>query len=283
MSEFAKIAWESRIRETGMKQESEIIIKQFHTDVIQLTNAEENGIRVFICEDKPEHAEQLEKILKKLQGEIRLTVVSYTSARNLLLEMMNPEHGPALPPDVVFLDVEMPDMDGITLGKKVRELVPECFLIFTTAYAEYAIKGYEAQAFRYLLKPMSEEMIRQVMRHIQEHLRQKKKLLIKSSDREQILSLQDVIYLSAEDKYTILYTKEGHFIDRRALSEYEEQLQMYGFYRIHRKYIVNAYYHKAIQKGRVALSTGTELPISRRRAGNYHRAILQNLEKELLK
>lgn len=260
-----------------------MIRKQFHTDVVQVMDAGEHGIRVFICEDQLEHAEQLRQILEQLQKEMRLTIDIYYSTKELLSVLTSPEQEPVFLPDVIFLDIEMPDMDGITFGKKVRELVPECFLIFATAYEEYAIKGYEAQAFRYLIKPMSVEVVRQVMRQIQENLRRKKKLLIKSSEQEQIIPLQDVIYLSAEDKYTILYTKEGHFIDRRALGDYENLLQMYGFYRIHRKYIVNSYYHKSMAKGRVALSNGAELPISRRRTGDYHREILQNLEKELLK
>ena len=72
-------------------------------------------------------------------------------------------------PDVIFLDIKMPDLDGITFGKKVRELLPDCFLIFTTAYEEYAVKGYEAQAFRYLLKPMELVVIQPLMRHIQKY------------------------------------------------------------------------------------------------------------------
>ena len=264
-----------------MKQKQEIAMKQFHTDVIQVMDAGENGIRVVICEDESAHAEQLREILEKLQSEMRLTIDIYHSAKELLTIIMDSER--EFLPDVIFLDIKMPNLDGITFGKKVRELLPDCFLIFTTAYEEYAVKGYEAQAFRYLLKPMELEVIRPLMWHIQKVLGRNKKLLIKSPDCEHILPLQDLIYLSAEDKYTILYTKEGHFIDRRALGEYEEMLQMYGFYRIHRKYIVNSYYHKSMQKGKVALSTGEELPISRRRSGDYHREILQNLEKELLK
>lgn len=264
-----------------MKEKHEITMKQFHTDKIQVMDAGENGIRVVICEDEPEHAEQLRQILEKMQGEMKLTINMYHSAKELLTIITDSEQ--AFLPDVIFLDIKMPELDGITFGKNVRELLPDCFLIFTTAYEEYAVKGYEAQAFRYLLKPMEPEVIQPLMRHVQKALGRNKKLLIKSTDCEHILPLQDLIYLSAEDKYTILYTKEGHFIDRRALNEYEEMLQMYGFYRIHRKYIVNSYYHKSMQKGRVTLSTGAELPISRRRSGDYHREILQNLEKELLK
>lgn len=255
--------------------------KHFHMDKIQFVDAGVNGIRVAICEDNQEQAEQLRQILENLQSEMKLTIKVYRSAKTLLKTLEHPK--PEFFPDVFFLDIEMPDIDGITCGKAVRKLFPNCFLIFTTAYEEYAIKGYEAQAFRYLLKPISSEGIRPVMQYIQETFRRKKKIRIQSADKEQIIDLQDLIYLSAEDKYTILYTKEEYFIDRRALNEYEELLQMYGFYRIHRKYIVNLYYHKSMQRGRIALSTGMELPISRRREADYHRKLLQDLEKELLK
>lgn len=256
--------------------------KTIHPDVIRIMDAGPKRVQVVICEDEPVHAEQLRQVLDQLQDEMRLVIELYDSTKELLAAICDPEPGRAYRPDVIFLDIRMPELDGITFGKTVRKLLPDCFLIFTTAYEEYAIEGYEAQAFRYLLKPVNIEMIQPVMQNIQKILGQNKKLLIKSAEREQVLPIQELIYLSAEDKYTILYTKEGHFVDRKTLNEYQEMLKLYGFYRIHRKYIVNSYYHKSIQKGRVILSTGTELPVSRRREKDYYAKILQNLEKELM-
>ena len=66
--------------------------------------------------------------------------------------------------EVIFMDIEMAGMDGITLGKKLKELDDEMLLIFLTNYLEYAVRGYEAKAFRYLLKPVNEQMLKSILR-----------------------------------------------------------------------------------------------------------------------
>lgn len=90
------------------------------------------------------------------------------------------------------------------------------------------------------------------------------------------------MYISAEDKYTVLYTRKHHYIERISLNEYEKLLASYGFYRTHRKYIMNLQYHKGMGEGKVYLADDSSIPISRRREKGYHKALLQQLEKELI-
>lgn len=94
--------------------------------------------------------------------------------------------------------------------------------------------------------------------------------------------LSEIIYLSSEDKYSILYTQDNHYIDRTSLNDYETLLGVYGFCRIHRKHIVNLSYHKSMGKGKIVLTDDTVLPVSRRREAAYRAALLQHLEEELL-
>ena len=109
------------------------------------------------------------------------------------------------------------------------------------------------------------------------------RMLLSLPGMEEPVRLDDIVYISAEDKYTMIYTRVGRITDRTSLAELEEMLREYGFFRIHRKYIVNMRYHREISKGRLILSGGEELPISRRRESVYREILMKKMEKDLEK
>lgn len=249
---------------------------------VKVDNAAVHSLKVMICDDEEEHIKQLYQLLMQSQDEISLHISTDTAPEKLLEKLENRvKCGEALP-DVIFCDIRMPKIDGIAFGKALRRISSDIYLVFTTAYEEYAVEGYTASAFRYLMKPVSEEAVSKVLKEIQKDMGRNKKLVIKSADEERLLSLHDIIYLSAEDKYTVLYTKDGYFVDRTSLTEYEKLLEPYGFFRIHRKYIVNLWHHKGIGNGNVLVSTGERLPISRRRTKEYYDGMFEVMGRELL-
>ena len=185
-------------------------------------------------------------------------------------------------PNFVLVDIELPDIDGIELGKKIKELYPQIVLVFITSYVEYAVKGYEAKADRYLLKPIS---LKDIEGMVQDYLKEQtkvKRLILKDKEQEHLIYIKDILYISAEDKCTILYTENNRFVDYKSLNDYEKLLSDFGFYRIHRKYLINMYHHKSQTKGFVTLSNDTVLPLSRRREVQYRENLLKMLEKDLL-
>lgn len=252
-------------------------------DAVKVVDSGADMLRIMICDDEAEHITQLQQILERLSDGIRMQKPDACTSPEALLQQLErqADKGEALP-DVIFLDIRMPELDGIAFGKEVHQITPDIYIIFTTAYEEYAVEGYAARAFRYLLKPLTEDVVRQTLKEIQRETGRKKKLLIKSADEERIIDLRDIVYLSAEDKYTILYMTDGHYLDRTSLAEYETALAPFGFYRIHRKYIVNLYHHKSIGKSCVGLTGGIRLPLSRRRETAYRTELFHGLEKELL-
>ena len=239
---------------------------------------EESLLKIAICEYEKEHIEELEKVLGNVKGNKNIQVETFLSSSLFLNTLEKREELP----DIIFLDIEMPEIDGITIGKKLQKISSDSYIIFTTAHPEYAVKGYEARAFRYILKPFSEEVISKVLFDVSQELGKNKKLMLQSDGKEHIIPLKDIIYICAEDKYTILYTKQQHYIERISLNSYEKLLSSYGFYRIHRKYIVNFFHHKGIENGRVHLTNNVRISISRRKEKEYHKELLQHLEKELI-
>lgn len=244
---------------------------------IKTNYAENKPLSIFICEDEKNQLNELVHTVKSLSVKENLITEAFLSANELLKVLETKK------PDIILVDIVMPEMDGITLAKKIREIAPDCYLIFTTAYEEYAIKGYEARAFRYLLKPITSEVLGNLLAEVKREITKGQKLLIKTVDGEHIVKLDDVIYISAEDKYSILYTANQHFVDRTSLNEYENLLEPYGFSRVHRKFIVNRIYHKSMGKGTITLSNGVEIAISRRKEKEYRDILFKNMAGEVIK
>ncbi len=106
--------------------------------------------------------------------------------------------------------------------------------------------------------------------------------MIKSGEGEILLPVRDIIYISAEDKYTIVYTQNNYYITDESLKYYEGKLVPLGFFRIHRKYLINMYYHKSVSGNKLLLSHGIELPLSRRRNEAYKRKLFHFMKDDLV-
>lgn len=239
-----------------------------------------NEYHIHICDDIQQHALELKENILKCRDAFPSSVTMSFSSEELLSYLQRAP-GENIP-DIIFMDIQMPENDGITLGKIIKELCPDTYLVFTTAYAEYAIKGYEAAAFRYLLKPVSTDTLDELFKDIKADEYKIKKIFIKGRKNSAYVSLQDILYICAEDKYAIVYTKRGHFISDMSLNKYEEHLKDYGFYRIHRKCLINIFHHQGIIGNRVEMSDGTLLPISKSKTSAYKAYVFTMMHKNLV-
>ena len=150
--------------------------------------------------------------------------------------------------DVVFLDINMPDKNGINLGKIISKIYPEVKIIFITAYKDYAVDAFEVKAFDYLLKPYSEERIRNLLKslvstksvdNILNRNTSLKKITINMDEKIYVLSLTDVDYIEANEKETLIFANKKRYVSKIKISKWEEMLEGYNFYRCHRSYIIN--------------------------------------------
>lgn len=162
-----------------------------------------------------------------------------------------------LKPDLVFLDIQMPDLTGFEVLEKIHT-TPN--IIFTTAYEQYALKAFETFSIDYLLKPIKEERLRQSMEKLrkfgrinqsidvaglQDIIRQIQvpqkatALPIKTGDRITLLRFENICFLEAQDKYVYVYTLDGQkWLTDQSLTALTEKLPV-QFYRIQKSYIIN--------------------------------------------
>ncbi|MGV3632117.1 MAG: LytR/AlgR family response regulator transcription factor [Bacteroidota bacterium] len=188
-----------------------------------------------------------------------------------------------LKPDVVFLDVQMPKLNGFELLELLSHF-PK--VIFTTAYDEYALKAFESNAVDYLLKPFSEERFNQALTKLKNGVQppensisqlsgftpkyeeESTRIVVKNGSEIQILPTRDIDFIEAYDDYVKIYTGEKYHLKKKTLSYYEPVLAPANFLRIHRSFILNLAKITRIESFEknsylAILSSGMRVPISR--------------------
>lgn len=231
-------------------------------------------MRIAVCDDEEKFQIPIRDMILKFYNSLDVVVDTFSDGRKLL------ERYDANPYDVLFLDIEMPAMDGITLAKKLRERSENVFLVFLTGHVEYALEGYEVNALRYLTKPVKEDKLREVLKHVMEKSTCKHQLMLKSDGEDLRLNVSDIQYFEAQNQYVMVYTTQSSHLVRANLGDFEEQLKNDGFFRIHRSYLISLAKVKKIVKSDVIMEGGAGLPISRNNIKPLKDALYSFVEKE---
>jgi two-component system, LytTR family, response regulator len=195
-----------------------------------------------------------------------------------------------LQPDLVLLDIDLPDQTGL---KMLEDLDTYDFdVIFITAHEKYALDAHQFESSGYLVKPVSKTLLENALKrvkskkqkiHFGEQLRQfqkqlrlpdlPQKIAVASQKETQFIDIKDIVRLEADGNYTTIFrdSKENIFSSKQ-IGEYENSLKPCGFFRIHDKHIINSKFLKSYIKGDgglVTLHDQTELPVSRRKKEEF--------------
>ena len=214
-------------------------------------------MRIAICDDEERYRIELKTILNKLLINADLNIDTFDDG-NILADAFA-----ASPYDLVFLDIAMPALDGITLAKKIRSRSENVFIVFLTSHIEYALEGYEVNALRYLTKPVDIEKLKEVIRYVQEKQGSSRQIIIKEDGEEILIDINDVIYMESMNQNVRIVTAGGEHVIRYNISDFEDQLKNDGFFRIHRGYLISLSKVKKLSGNDVILDGGETLPVSR--------------------
>ncbi|MFT5667809.1 MAG: two-component system LytT family response regulator [Vicingaceae bacterium] len=188
-----------------------------------------------------------------------------------------------LKPDLLFLDIEMPNMNGFEMLDKIDNL--NFKTIFTTAHSHYAIKAFRFNALDYLLKPINEKELAQAIKrfksnryldqgskiqlaidNIKENSTSEQKLILETQNGTFRLALKDILYMEGDRNYSLIHQKNGtKELSSKTLGYFEELLSDKGFFRPHRSYLINSNAVHDLQADTLILKNKATLPISRRK------------------
>ena len=138
--------------------------------------------------------------------------------------------------DVIFLDINMPDMNGISLGKIITKMYPDMKIVFITAYIDYLLKPYSESRIKNLLKSLVNVKTELISSIKNTNL---KKITVNIDERLYVISLNDIDYIEASEKETLIFSNQKKYVSKIKISKWEEMLKGDNFYRCHRSFIVN--------------------------------------------
>ncbi|HEX4682736.1 MAG TPA: LytTR family DNA-binding domain-containing protein [Gemmatimonadaceae bacterium] len=184
-------------------------------------------------------------------------------------------------PDVVFLDVQMPELDGFeVIRRRTPERMPAT--VFLTAFDQFAIKAFEAEALDYLVKPVTEARfaatMKRLIRRLQSNVPADPALVVTTSRGALVLNLRDIDWIEAADYYARVWVGARSYLLRESLDDLERRVVPHGFARAHRKALVRISGVRALQKHSggelvAVLGNGASVSISRRRRAAFAAAI----------
>ncbi len=227
-------------------------------------------IHVAIVEDEEIHQQALREHLLRYAGENDVTFDIRVFANPiLLLENYRPVY------DLIFLDIQMPDLNGMETARKLRAVDQNVLLIFVTSLAEYAIEGYEVAAVDYILKPVqyfsfAMRLTRAIWRISAET---GEALTVANTEGTARIKLRDLLYVEINGHTLTYHTHEGTVSGTGTLSALEEKLRGKRFARCNSCYLVNLAYVASVRGYQLLLKDGTELQISQPKKKSFMQAL----------
>ena len=169
--------------------------------------------------------------------------------------------------DALFIDIDMPGLNGMEIAEKIREIDRRVKIIFVSNNNELAYKGYLYNTFRFVRKSNFEQDLCEAVKSLNESFSaQSDYIIFKTSKGEAIRLVKEIKYFETKTHFINIMCNDRVIRIYGTLREYEEQIGNNGFIRIHKSYLVNFRYIHSVEKNIVLLSSGEELPLSRYRA-----------------
>ncbi|QVK17135.1 response regulator transcription factor [Mycoplasmatota bacterium] len=224
-------------------------------------------MRIAICDDETICLEYLKEVIERFSvtQNVPINIEVFHNAEEMLFET-----GDTTPYDLLILDIQMGKMNGMELAKRIRKTDPNVYIVFLTGVADYVYDGYEVGALRYLLKPLKEKQLYNILSDVISRLESNENqyLIIKINRENVKISLDDIIFIEAMGHYVIIHTEDKVYDVKMSINNIENEIHFTFFIRVHRSYIVNIKHVDKINKENCVLSNNDTVNVSR---GNYNK------------
>lgn len=221
-------------------------------------------INIAVVDDDREMQKMIQRCMsQEIRQEDNVEVAFYDNGQTLLkdLEM-------ECKADILFLDIELPDMNGIELGKKIREKYPRIYLVYLTSHSEFAIESYVLDAYQYILKEQMEVRLPQILRQLIKRVEKETKyyrMIGTNLDKEKVY-YRDIITICKEKgaKYVRYDTLKGEFRERISLDEVLRELHNDNFILVERGVVINARHIAKLKNNIIYMDNKEKIVISRK-------------------
>lgn len=238
---------------------------------------EDKLVNIVICEnDKNDQEFVKAKVVEILDDlDIEYEIKVYNSGDDLL-------EGYDKYTDIILLDIQMDGLDGMETARKIREFDDNVEIIFITSFVEYALEGYEVNAYRYLLKPVKDENLRtSLINCLNDRNFVKRSIVIKEGDTRIKISLKDIMYIEVQGNDITVHTLKDTYRTKGTMSNFETEINSNMFVRCHKSYLVNLEYIKSIKRYTSILVNDEEVPLNRNKYKEIKDRFFEMIEDKL--
>lgn len=236
---------------------------------------------IAICDDDGIQVKLVETYIEAMKLEDGVICSSFYEGEELLEACKRSRF------DVIFLDIEMEGLNGIEIGRRIRQMDHESILVYLTGFRNYAIEAFELQSFSYLIKPISEDRFKKLLLSVVDRLKEKKAyqekmqyLTFKIGDTIYQFAHDEIYFFEKKQRKMIVNTQRGEYAYYGTVQELEQKLNSEIFCRCHQGYIININKISQIKDNGIYFPDICRIvPISRR----YKKKIFQYIEKRLFK
>ena len=222
--------------------------------------------QVAVCDDEAKQMEQEENMLKEYarqRPDCEFKIECFRSVDRLIRKMAEQEYAPEL----VLLDIYMPEKTGIAAAQEIRKMGCDCRIILITTSKEHALEAFGVGASQYLIKPLTEEVLFLVLDRIRQDMKEKKRkyLLLRIEGNISRIPLHDILYCEAQGKRQHLYLEDGTKLTlRTTMTEISQRLSDYSeFVKVGAAYLVNLEHVKSLNAKELCLDNGKRLYLPR--------------------
>jgi DNA-binding LytR/AlgR family response regulator len=226
-------------------------------------------MKIAVCDDEKCDASRIEEFLTRYNP--NLEYERFSSAEDLLKALDHSFY------DLIFLDIEMGQMNGFTAAKQIRGGEDKPLIVFTTKSSKYTIQGYEV-AFRYLVKPVAYESFSKVLKAALEQLTPQK-ITVDISGKNFLLSIKDIYYFEVLNHNIKIHTQHGIYDFRDSLKNVEQMLSGGAFIRPHHSFLVNMQHIVSISQADIIMKNNQKINISRKKKDDVLKAFHQFLRR----
>ena len=231
-------------------------------------------IHIAICDDEKHMSDHIRSMIsdffRKKNQEISLHM--FSSGEELL------SYNGQI--DILFLDIQMKDMDGMETARKLRADKFRGFLVFITVLKEMVFQSFEVQAYDYLVKPVDEKQFEKTMERLYASMQNASEdsLLVQKGYEGRIIPKDEIVFCEIIDRKIYLNLASGEVVDYYERIENLETKLDNRFYRCHRSYLINLKHLKGYKNGTACMDNGKEIPVSRLRSKEFSSVVLQYMK-----
>lgn len=220
-------------------------------------------VQIAVCDDQKMVCEKIkEMILKGEENQYKVDL--FQSGEELLKSGKNYE--------ILFLDIDMPGIDGIQTAKEIRKTDKRVEIVYITNYGGFAGYAFGVHAFGYLLKPVKEQDIKKQLKEVMEYRKkeqQKPEVELHTKTGRIRLPVEDIYYFEYSSRMLIVHTEKGSYYEQKKISDCLEKMRPYGFAMPHKSFVVNLDQVRGIKGYEITLMDGSIIPLSQKKGKSF--------------